>query len=236
MNIRYSTPSTPERALRQQIGGRHPVRDARVADLPLGAHEPLRHRLLVDEERAGDLRGGEAGERAQRQRDPGLDRQGRVAAGEHQPQPVVRHRPPPPRRVGLVLRLRQRASDRSRLVSAARRRIRSMARLRAAVVSHAAVLRGTPSTGQRGQRLGERLLGALLGEVPVAGDADQRRDHPSPLVPERLVDGGARVPRAAVRSLYSDQNGLTSISPARAIGCSAAISIASSRSLQSRTS
>ena len=41
------------------------------------------------EKRARDLVGLEAAERAQRQRDLGLERQRRVAAGEDQPQPIV---------------------------------------------------------------------------------------------------------------------------------------------------
>ena len=77
------------RALGQQVRRRDAVRDAGVADLVLGPHEPLRHRRLGHEERACDLGGREPGERAQRQRDLRLDRQRRVAAREDQPQAVV---------------------------------------------------------------------------------------------------------------------------------------------------
>ena len=78
-------------ALGQQVVGRDPVGDAGVADLALGPHQALRHGRLGDEEGAGDLCRGQAGEGAQRERDPRLERQRRVAAGEDQPQPVVRH-------------------------------------------------------------------------------------------------------------------------------------------------
>ena len=41
----------------------------------------------------------------------------------------------------------------------------------------------------------ERLLHRLLGEVEVAQHADQRRDRPSRLVPEQAVDDGDRIGR-----------------------------------------
>lgn len=69
----------------------HPVGDAGVADLALGAHQPLRHRRLGHEERPGDLLGAEPAEQAQRERHLRLDGQGGVAAGEDEPQPVVAH-------------------------------------------------------------------------------------------------------------------------------------------------
>ena len=77
------------RAFRQQVGRRHPVGDPRVLDLLLGPDQPLGHGRLAGKERPGDLGRGQAGQRAQGQRDPGLEGEGRMAAGEHQPQPVV---------------------------------------------------------------------------------------------------------------------------------------------------
>ena len=56
------------RALRQQVRRRHPVRDAGRGDLLLGAHQPLGHRGLRHQERAGDLGRGEPAQRAQRER------------------------------------------------------------------------------------------------------------------------------------------------------------------------
>ena len=77
------------------------------------------------------------------------------------------------------------------------------------------------------ERPGERVLRALLGEIPVAGEPDQRGDDPSPLVAERVGDGRLDV------GGYISQIGRTSIEPCRAPGIFDAISIASSRSAQS---
>jgi hypothetical protein len=63
---------------------RHAQRDAGVADLPLRADEPLRERRFGEEEGACDLGRLEAADEAQRQRDLGLRRECRVAAGEDQ--------------------------------------------------------------------------------------------------------------------------------------------------------
>jgi hypothetical protein len=70
----------------------HPERDARVANLAAGAHQPLRHRRLRHEEGAGHLAGLQPRDDAQRQRHLRLDRERGVAAGEDQPQPVVGQR------------------------------------------------------------------------------------------------------------------------------------------------
>ena len=77
------------------------------------------------------------------------------------------------------------------------------------------------------ERPGEGVLRALLGEVPVAGDPDERRDDATPLLAERIGDRGLDVRR------YISQIGLTSMEPSRAPGIFDATSIASSRSLQS---
>jgi len=84
-------------ALGQQMRRRHPVGNPGVGDLLLGPDQPLGHGRLAGQERPGDLRGGQPGQRTQRQGHPGLERQRRMAAGEHQPQPVVGH----PAMVGL---------------------------------------------------------------------------------------------------------------------------------------
>jgi hypothetical protein len=70
--------------LRQLVIARHPVRDASVADLVLGSHQPLGHRLGRNHECAGDLDRRQAAQRPQRQRDLSFDRKRRVAAGEDQ--------------------------------------------------------------------------------------------------------------------------------------------------------
>jgi hypothetical protein len=63
-----------------------------VVQRTLGTHDALRDRRLGDEERPCDLVGGQAAEQAQRQRDPRLGRQHRVAGDEDQPQQVVADR------------------------------------------------------------------------------------------------------------------------------------------------
>ena len=68
---------------------RHLVRDGVVGQAALGAHEPLRHRRLGDEEQPGHLGGRQAAQRPQRERHPALDRERRVAGREHQAQEVV---------------------------------------------------------------------------------------------------------------------------------------------------
>ena len=97
--------------------------------------------------------------------------------------------------------------------------MRSIARLRAVVTSHARGLAGAPVARPAlgGDR--ERLLGGLLGEVEVAEEADQRREDASPLVAEDLLE------------LYHSATGRTSIAPPmRAAGTREASSIAASRS------
>ena len=69
--------------------GGHLERRARLLDLLLRPADPLRHRRLGDQERARDLLGREAADRAQRQRHLRRRRQRRVAAQEQQRQRVV---------------------------------------------------------------------------------------------------------------------------------------------------
>jgi hypothetical protein len=57
---------------------------------------------------------------------------------------------------------------------------------RARVPRHAAA-------GPRAQRLGERLLYGVLGQVEVSEDPDQGRDRPPLLLPEQPVDDLARI-------------------------------------------
>ena len=85
-----------------------------------------------------------------------------------------------------------------------------------------------PSRGQRSSATAKASSRALLGQVPVAGQANQGRDDPAPLLVEGVGDGG-------LDSLYISQIGLTSMDPSRAPGILAATSMASSRSLQSTT-
>src|SRR5258705_7111244 len=77
------------------------------------------------------------------------------------------------------------------------------------------------------ERVGIRVLGAFLGQVEVAGDADRRGEHPGPLatvrVGDRLLDGG-----------HSASSGRTSTAPSM-IGSSLPMAIAASRSVVSTT-
>ena len=75
--------------VRQIRPRRHLIRDARVADLPLGAHDTLGHCRRSSEEGACDLLGREATYLAQRERQLSVLRQRGTTAGEDQPQPVV---------------------------------------------------------------------------------------------------------------------------------------------------
>ena len=68
---------------------RYAIWNARVSDLAFGAHDALAHRRLAHQERARDLAGRQASERAQGERDACLGGQHRVACGEYQPQQVV---------------------------------------------------------------------------------------------------------------------------------------------------
>lgn len=77
------------------------------------------------------------------------------------------------------------------------------------------------------KRSGEGILGALLGEVPVTTQPDERCDDASPFGPVGARDRGLDI------GDYSSQIGLTSIVPWLAAGILEATSIASSRSPQS---
>ena len=205
---------------RQQMVGRDAERDAGRLDLPLGADQPLGHRRLGDEERAGDLAGGQAAQRPQRQRHLRLDGERRVAAGEDQLQPLVGEGGLGHRALGRRLPLQQRGLPRQRLVAAQ------------PVDRAVAAGRDQPRAGIRRDALArpplgghrERLLGGLLGEVEVAEEADQRRQNTSPLVAEDLLE-----------RCYHSTTGRTSIAPpSRAAGIRAASSMAASRSSASK--
>ena len=75
--------------LRHILGVGHRIRNARIANLPLRAHESLRHRRWGYQKRAGDLVGLEAAQRAERQRDLRVEGERRVAAREDQFKAIV---------------------------------------------------------------------------------------------------------------------------------------------------
>ena len=170
--------------LGQQMVGRNAERDAGILDLALCARKPPLHRLLGDEERAGDLLGAKPAERAQRQRDLRLEPERGVAAGEDQLQPLVRER----LLVHLVLHglghLEQARllGERALATQAVDRAVAGRDRQPRARIGRRAVAR--PALG--GSR--ERLLRGFLGEIEVAEEADQAREHTAPLVAEDLLE------------------------------------------------
>jgi hypothetical protein len=90
-------------AVADLVGGRDPVRDPRLADLAFGAGDALTDGGLRNEERSGDLGGGQPAHHPQRERDLPRAREGGVTAGEDQPQPVVGLRLGRPRHQGELV-------------------------------------------------------------------------------------------------------------------------------------
>jgi len=196
-----------------------------VPDLGLRSHEPLGHGLFLDEEGSCELASLEPGQGPEGEGDLCLDRERRVAAGEQQPQPIVAD-------AALLTEwlLRLGEGHRNPLVLLALGRAPPQA-IDGPVPSDGRdpgtrILRNSVTPPPFEGRA-EGVLRALLGKVPVVGEADQGRDDPSPFGPEGLGD------RRFDAVGYISQIGLTSIVPARAPGTLDAISIASSRSLQS---
>ncbi|SHT60828.1 Uncharacterised protein [Mycobacteroides abscessus subsp. abscessus] len=167
------------------MGRRNPIRNARRGDLLLGAGDARGHGRFGHQIRAGDLRGGQTTEQAQRQRDLRLLRQRRVAAREDEPQPIIAHRAHVLR---LPLRFRESTCFARQLV--------------ASPVSPQLV--DTAVSGRRGDpgtRVGwnavlrpsgdgylECLLHGVLGDVDTAEVADQRRHGTAVLRAEDAAD------------------------------------------------
>jgi hypothetical protein len=171
-------------AIGQQVVGRHAEGDARVADLPLRANEPLRHRRLGDEECSRDLLGREAADRPQRERHLRLGRKRGMTAGEDEAQAVVRNR------AHLLVLSRPLLQERELAVE------RSLA----ADPVEGPVARCGQKPGRRVvrhpvarpplQRGCERILKRVLGEVEVAEGADQGREDAAALLAEEAVSVG----------------------------------------------
>ncbi|MHC2316297.1 hypothetical protein ACVIHC_003343 [Bradyrhizobium diazoefficiens] len=177
--------------LRQRVAFGHLIGNAGEPDLLLGADEALRHRLLTDEERARDLRGREAANGAQRQRDLDLLRERGMAAGEDQPQHVVVER-----RRRLVGRLRVELElMHERLLLAAEHGLPPDAinRLVAADIDEpGARIIGHLARRPAFERDREGILECVLGEIEIADEADQRGKHPPRLVAKDPSDVGRR--------------------------------------------
>ena len=230
-------------ALGQLIEGWDSVGDARVRDAPLRPCDPLRHRRLRDEERAGDLCGREARDGAQCQCHPAFERQRRVRAREDESQPVVGILIPCP--CDEVCHIRGERPAGQLIHRAHLLELASLVR-RAPDPIERGVARdgGDPRAGVRRKPverphsggLLEGVLRGILRETPVPGDADECHDDARPLVPvsarQRIIDAQSVPPAPGSRG----QKGRSSSEPQRAIGCFDATSIASSRSRQWRMS
>jgi hypothetical protein len=222
-------PQHRRQPLGERFRGRHPEGDARLADLALGPHQPLRHGRLGDQEHRGDLGGGEPAHRAQGEGHAHAEVQRRVAAQEDQRQPVV---PRAGRRAGR----RRLAHGRLLLPRAPR--------LPPPPVERLMPRRG----GQPGRRVGRdpggrplaqrgraRLLHGLLGLLEVAEEPGHGRHRAPPVRAEDRVQlgrgpGGRRV--AQLRPPTSI-TGRTSTDPVVAAGIRRAQRSASSRSAHS---
>src|SRR5207302_2087884 len=206
---------------------RDSIRDPRVTDLALGAHQALRHGRLGNEERTCDLRCGQSAQESERQRDLGLHGERRMAAGEHQSQTVVAH--------GTLLgrftvRLKQ-------------RRLRLPifpGRLATEAVDGPVARRGDdPSRRARRQpirgpplrRRREGVLNRILGDIDVTEDPDQDRHGTTVFRAEHTLDLRCRDSRHAYgQSSVSSWNGRTSTGTAHACVALRPHSSAASRS------
>ena len=205
-------------ALGEQVVGRHAERNPRLANAALRADEPLGERPLGNEERAGDLGCREAGDLAQREGHSGVDRERRVAAREEQREALVRDRAhvgvllgrnvlEPGEQLGLACE-RPVAPDPVDGAVAGRRHDPGAGRARHAVARPAL------------ERLREGVLHRVLGEREITEDAGEDRDGTRPLLAKRRLE----------RERHRSTIGLISIEPYSAVGTSAAMRIASSRS------
>ena len=207
--------------LGEQVVGRHAERDARSADLPLRAHEPLRHRRLGDEERARDL----AVVSPPTSRSVSATRLSAASAGwQHVKTSASRSS-------GIALTSSSSAGSSSQPADELRLPLED---LLAADAVDRAVARGRddPGAGRPREpvarpaleRRRERVLHRVLGELEVAEDAREDRRRRGPIPRGRH----ARPPAACRRYCRTGRISIDAV-PAAA-GISAASRIASSRS------
>ena len=155
----------------------------RGGDLLLGAGDPRGHGGLRHQERAGHLGRGQPAHQPQGEGDLSLARQGLVAAGEDQPQPVVVTQ--------AVLGSGYRLFGNDQRQPAAEHRL--AAQHIQGPMPRDAGQPGTRPVGDPGLRPGlrglrVRVLGALLGEIEVPGQLGGAGQHPGPLAAVRLCD------------------------------------------------
>ena len=132
---------------------------------------------------------------AERESDPGLQSQRRMTASEDQPQPVVWDIAvlaggcQIARAVGMATR-----QQRSRLVQLGRLGGAAAQPVQGAVAGDGCQPRTRPLRYAIARpalhRLCKRILGTVLGDIPVTGHPDQRSHHTPPLLAERLADCG----------------------------------------------
>jgi len=220
-----------------QLGRRgHLIRNAGVADLSLGTHDPLRDGRGRREEGARDLFGGEAAHLAQREGHARVGRQGRMTAREDQSQAIVVHR-------GVVVAVHG-GRLRCALQFVGERRERRLVARPApyGVDGPEAAGRDEPRSRIGGHTLarpllhggGKGVVHGLLGAFEVAEQPDERGEHAAGV---RAVDGLDRLP-CGVRSSghgcwLKSMTGRTSMVPVRASGILAATAMASFRSVAS---
>jgi len=159
-------------ALAQLSAFGHLVGQGAVADVALGAHEPLRDRRLGHEKGARDLGGRETADQSQGERHAAVGRQARVTAREDQPEPVVGDRLGIAHVGDLVARAeRGLVGERLGLgpgpAGATETVDRAAARRREEPGARSI---GRAGRGPAVERLLERLLDDLLGQVDVAHD------------------------------------------------------------------
>ncbi len=172
--------------LTEQMSRWYAKRDLGGFDLPLGAHQPLRHRALRYQEGTGDLVGTEPAEGAQGERNLRLDRESWVAAGEDELQALVRKRRGLHRHLCAVARDQQGVLGREGPLAAD------------AIGCPVPGRRHQPGVRVTGDAVAcppvgchrERLLGGFLGEVKVTEEADQGGQNAAPFLAEDPFERG----------------------------------------------
>ena len=198
--------------IRELVRVRDPVGDPGGLDLPLRPDEPLVHRGLGGQERAGDLGDLQSTDDPEGECDPRLQGESGVAAGEEQSQPVVVHAT----EVGRFFAAR---------VLVPHQRLQVVERGRPGGLSTHAV--DGPPSGDGGEPRarsgrdalggplrhgsGERVGHRLLGQPHVAAElAGERREECGPLLAIRPLDGLGGLDQASCSWLDS---GRTSTEP-----------------------
>ena len=174
-------------ALRQLGRRRDLIGNARLLDLALGPHQPLRERRLRHEKCLRDLGGGEAAQSPQRQRHLPLRIQRRMAACEDQPQAIVG------KMHGQLIGSEFHRVGEGFGFVAERILLFPLGFFAPALIDQLAVRGSRDPRGRiqwnaarrpRDQGRGKCFLHGLLGTVERSGDADQRSDDAAGLLAE----------------------------------------------------